>query len=601
MKGVHMNKQALRALGLLALVQSGCIAARDIRTPLPLYTGYIGYVHYPVDLFNDEYQESCLGVETQMWGAGYVRSAPDGYGPSNDNCCPTQAEDPCANGRVPLAEIIFGQDSFTLAQAFANASVGTNIPQNPWVSVSTLSPNYDYNERGVFFGFVLNKRFGCEDQWRAGVRIALPFRDIEMEEKCGDLVGETIDDVFRKRQETIEVVPGTPETNTAWTARLDFLSALKQIAFDVNGNAIDLVRYVNSTSSNHMTIGSQDITAPSITNTSPFIAAIDSTNGTIPASVRWANTPQSSATPINGDGTGLTNLVRGYFPSTNNYAALGTSSAQQRQLWIVPNVNGDTTIGGGVILGASNTVLTEIEQSLSDIQSSVTDFLVEHDINFCSGRSRGLGDLDMEWYLNRQWCNYMWAEVQLGVRFPTSKHLTALDVRKLALQPLGNNGHFEVRPGLVLASEYLEWVKFKADLTYSFVLKHNEYLPAAFKGATVRNVGPAVPGCVSWGYFVGDFDMTFMNPCNPCAGWTIAYQAYVKQKDKICFQCPEARDYIGTIQTLDASILTADSKRVAHTIRTERYGCISWSDRNVLTRRGVLTHTRGVHDTMCKQ
>ena len=52
-------------------------------------------------------------------------------------------------------------------------------------------------------------------------------------------------------------------------------------------------------------------------------------------------------------------------------------------------------------------------------------------------------------------------------------------------------------------------------------------------------------------------------------GASVAYQPYVKQADHVCYLCPTATDFIGNERTLDASILTQDTNRVAHTIRTE--------------------------------
>jgi len=561
-----MKKQIMRIAGLVALVYGAALEARDIRSPLPLYTGYRGAFYYPIE--REDEICNCFGLEVRAWGAGYFREAIDAYGPAaSDNCNTNGACVSSTALKVPISVLIFGTPSFTIGQSFAGGSAGNSFPQNPFVNISHITPAYDYNEKGAFFGLILGKRFGCDDQWTAGVRLMLPYRDIDVDDTCSDLVGEVLSDVFRQRQEVFaSAEQGNVDVN-AWAARLDFLSALNMIGFDVNDNTVPLVNYNDMASgipSGALTIGGQTIgyaSPPTFTN--PSVAAIDSSDGSVPESVRWANGTTLPVNFINGDGSGLANLQRGKFtnaPAT--YVPLGSLPGQQGQLWIVPNVDPNT---GELTAGASS-VFTQIESSSNNIQPAITDFFKQQGISFCVGRSKGIGDLDAEFYITHNRC-YGFAELQLGIRAPTGKRLT--DPLLLALQPLGNNGHCEIRPGLVLGCDYFDSVKFKVDLTYSWVLKRTEILPAPFKGATVRNIGPAIPGKVHWGYFVGDFDVTFVHPYNQCMGWTIGYEAYVKQKDKICLCSDKAVDFAGQLQDLDASILTKDSKRVAHRLRTE--------------------------------
>lgn len=563
-----MNKQARRLIGLLACAGISIIDARTISTPLPLYHGYpAAHIYYPVDDMREI--NNCLDVDAQVWGAGYYRSANDAYGPGNDDCNPCVGSE---SAKQSIAALIFGTDHFTLSQAFANSTVGTSIPNNPFVSISTLSPDFTYRERGAFFGLILGKRFGCDDAWRAGVRIEVPYRDIDLAETaCSDIVGETLEDVLRQRQETI-VIAGIPRSpNTVWTARLDFLSALNSIAINAAGNPTPLVVYTDPNSSNLITIASQDITGALSSGdattfaeqSAPPVAAIRSADGSVPESVRWADVPANGATVIAADGTGLSNLGRGRFVDDVNYTPLQASTSNQRELWISPNVN-DT----GFVDGTQDIIYNAIILASQDLDPNVTNFLKQKGINFCNGRTKGIGDVDFEFYVGHH-CDCAFAELQLGVRVPTGRKLN--DPRQLILQPGGNNGHVELRPGLVLGTSYFDWMRLKLDVTYSFVLKKTEILPASFTGATVRNIGTSVPGCVSWSYFLGDFDITFVNPCNPCMGVSVAYQPYVKKHDKICFECTEVVDFIGNVQTVDATILRADSKRIAHTIRTELF------------------------------
>jgi len=566
--------------GAMLIMRGYALHARDIgHVPLPFYTGYIGYAHYPVD--RHEPIENCLDILIQPWAGGYYRAATDAEGPNNDcNFCGIQ--DPCTNGRESLAQLVFGTPTFTIAQSFANSTA--NVPNNPFVTVTEVSPRFDYHEVGFVWGLVLEKRFGCDDNGHIGIRFVLPYRDIKVEERCDADLGtsagsDTINEFYRQRSEDIDTNQGgspTVASNTAWVARLDFLAALNIVGFDESGNPVPLVQFANPNQNDVITIGGQDITSglPAASATNDFqaeLAAIQSSNGSIPESVRWADVPQNGSAVIAANGTGLTNLQRGRFASDINYTPLGASTVNQSKLWIAPNVQGDTTQGlsSGLLLPGAITVKTAIDQAVNNLDATVGEFFDEVGLNFCRGENKGLGDLDVEAYINYQRCDSAWAELQFGVRFPTADTLTALDVLSPLYPALGNNGHFELRPGLVIGLEYVDWMLFKADMTYSIVLERTEYLPAAFQGATVRNIGPAITGNVSWSYFEGNFGLTFVHPCNQSLGCTIEYDAYIKQPDRIRFCGTTAADFTGVQQPLDNRVLETDSRRVAHSIRTE--------------------------------
>jgi hypothetical protein len=561
-----MNKQIQWLFIILACAGVMRVDARTISTPLPGYLGYPAlHVHYPVD--DLDWVPNRGEIDAQFGMMPYYRSMTDAFGPTTNECNPC-AQTGTSSKIESISALIFGADTFTLAQAFANSTVGVSIPTNPFVAISQISPQYDGREVGVFFNLTLGKRFGCDQQWRTGVRITVPYRDILFEETpCSQITGETLDDVFRQRQETVAIPGGGFTTNVAWAARLDFLSALDAVGFGVSGNTVPMVIYSDPNSSGHITINEQDVSTGAFaapingTPAIPFVEAIESVNGSAPESVRWADYPENGSTVINANGTGLANLQRGFFSGSTIYTPLGSNEAQQAQLWIVPSL--DNT---GAIDGTAEIIFTAIQTAAANLQSGVGEFLTASGIDLCNGRRKGAGDLDFEFYAGHH-CEYGFGELQLGVRVPTGRKVK--NPLQVVAQPLGNNGHVELRPGIVFGSSYLEWMLIKLDATYSFVLNKTEMLPAPFTGATIANLGPAVPGKVSWQYFWADLDLTFVNPCTPTLGATVAYQPYVKLRDKICLQCPVALDFLGNPQTLDASILTKNTKRVAHTIRTE--------------------------------
>lgn len=585
-----MNRKKWRVQAGIIAILASCmtVAARDMRTPLPLYKGYI---HYPVD--RNRVIENCLYLDINVWGAGYARSAINGYGPerqsekeacgcSSTSSCPSAlpAKDCNESRKVELTALLFGKADFRLAQAFAGAVAG-GAGNNPFISISTLSPRFDYREMGAFFGCDVTQRFGCEDRWRSGVRARLPFRDIEQELKAdSDLVGETLDDVYLVRQETntLQEPSHAPVTNSqVYAARLDFLSSLKRIAFTANGGTEDLVIYRNSSKGNEMTVGDQKVSgglssAQSPLNDAPFVAAIQSNSGEAPVSVRWADTPQNSATVISAAGTGLSDLQRGRFVNNIDYTPLGTDSVAQSDLWIVPNIDATT----GIVLGGANIVGTEIANSVNALtEKSVEGFIKAKGIDFGAGRTKGLGDFDVELFLgyDPEWCfchcEDFWAEFQLGMRAPTGKKVR--NPLKPLLQPTGNNGHFEFRPGIAAGCKHWGDIYLNFDLTYSWVLKAREKLPAAFEGATIQNIGPEIDGKVSWGYFWSHVNLTFLHPHSKNFGLTIGYEAYVKQRDKIYFDCTQAFDFNGNLQTLDAKLLACNTNRVANKIRAELF------------------------------
>lgn len=556
----------IRILALCSAAIAAAAHARTINTPLDGYTGYIGYVHYPVDRLKEI--NNCLDLDIQIWGAGYYRSANDAFG-SVPKQCAGQSE-PCVSrtaARETLSALIFGKSDFRLIEAFAGGT-GDGVQPNPFVVVSTLSPRYAYREQGAFFGLVLGKRFGCDDRWHSGLRFAIPYRDIDMEDTCSDLVGETIDDVFRQgRQETIKA-NGNTGTVTAWAARLDFLTALPRIAVQSSPYppatpSESLVLY-NSTTPSGVTISQNVVNVVAPNATQPPISVIASFDGSAPVTVRWADVPTNAA-PLAADGANLSNLQRGYFQTANiPYAGLAASQPAQSKLWVVPNV--DATNNPVVLTANVSNIYTGILQASQGAPASIVPFLKANGIDFCSGRTKGIGDLDVEAYLNHQWdCG--WAELQLGVRFPTGKRI--LNPLQLVRQPAGNNNHFEIRPGFVFGCERFDFVRFMADLTYSFVLPRTENVAAAFAGSTVKNIGTSVPARVSWSYFTGTAGLTFVNPCNPLMGWTIAYEPYVKQRDKVNYCYTQALDFNGKLQTLDATVIEKDTERVAHKMRTE--------------------------------
>ena len=524
----------ISCLGAVILLEG-----RELRTPLSLWRGY---AHYPINHY-------CLSDwDYEVWGGGYYRESHDAFS--------------CKHGthKVPLANLYFGSSRFKLAQAFANSQV--NVPNNPWVSTSVIRPDIEYNEKGIMLGISTGKRCGASP-WRIGARARLPVRFVTVRQnsRTDQLDGETLADVCCAKNETYS--PQGNEVKDVFACRLDFLSALQ----DSTGNP--LVNYVDPNNNNHISIAGIDATNANNSDTSGAkVHVIGRTNGTLPPSnTNYGQVASVVNTlplvPANG---GISDNQRAQFSGNTVYSPLAQNSVAQAQLFIVPTII-QTEDGSFDLATDARTIQTQIANLSKCIDPSLRQFLTTHNLSFDTQHIEGLGDLNTEFYVGYDIDNCVWLEGHIGIVFPTGKKIN--NTQKLLAQPLGNNGHFELRFGADVGWEARPWIKVKADSLYSFVLKRDEPVAAAFTGATVKNIGPCIITEVNWGYYLGHIDLTFLNPCNSCMGIDIGYELYAKQRDHICFSVSQTRDFLGIAQPLDARVLERFTNVVAHKARLE--------------------------------
>ena len=553
-----MKHTAFKLLSLLSLYCVIPVQAREILTTLPLYYAPYYYQH-PV-YFNDK------DWYVDIFGGAYYRSADQAFSECDGTC------------KVPFSTLLFGQPDFTIAQAFTDGTV--IIPNNPFVTISTLSPRFEYTDKGAMFGFTVGGQFGCERNWHAGFRTRLPIREIDVTPVCSsrtggnDLIGETLADVYEERVETNNFT-GSNISNIVFAARFDFLNALQRVAVTSNGGTQPMIVYNDPSSGNRLTIANQDVSnnipaaAGAFPNNTPMVAVIESTDGSIPRTVRWGNLNSSITGVVQADGSGLTNLERGRFAGDINYAPLATNVVNQSHLFVVPTVknadpgSGQLTDGAISIQSAINAAITNLE----DV--TALDFLTDQGFNFCNGRSKGLGDLDAEFFIGYDWdvCGRLLTfDGLIGARFPTSDVIC--DCRNVLEQPLGTNGHYQFRLGFIGNFEATTWCKFHTDFFYAWVLPHTERIPASFEGALVRNIGPCVLAKTSWDYLFANADVTFL--ASDCCGFNVGYQVYHKRCDKIEFCEPTATDLAGVPnQPLSASVAAEKTNQTQHKIVAE--------------------------------
>ena len=601
-----MKRTLTKYAAVLGLLSVG-ISAREIRTPLPWQ---YGFGHFPLDadyMCHEELRDKgdcCWAWDFKVGGILYGRDADCAfvkccpgttYCPGTCGCdecqgdyvctsCPSTTQTNtattsnlcscCDHGgstthKVPWVTILFGKSDFRLEEIFVDGDIGTYLPNNPWVSIATLKPRFEYREAGAFFMADFKSVFDwCDADYRLGLRARLPVRDISVTDICAasDLTGETLDDVWQLRNETSPTAPD--KTNVVYAGRLDFLSTLKRLYTPPNPPQ-DLVVYHDANHSNHITMNGSEVGADVsviVGNTVPCIEVIYRGDERIPASQYWGRQPAVTDPIVQANGTGLTDDQRGRFNDTNvpDYTALGNDTPAQAKLFVVPSLdsNNDPATGATKLREA-------IEVAIQNIDASVADFLEDNGVCVCDGRTKGLGDLDLEFYLGRNWgCeNQWWTDLQLACRFPTGKEICNCKYLFKAQTPLGNNHHFEIRAGGEVGWDACDWVKFMIDGSYSWVLKHCEKVAAPFKGATIQNIGPCVNAEIKWQYFVGHADISFF--ANDCCGCDIGYELYHKKCDDICLCDKTATDLAGrTGQLLDASVLSANTSRTAHKICT---------------------------------
>jgi hypothetical protein len=327
---------------------------------------------------------------------------------------------------------------------------------------------------------------------------------------------------------------------------------------------MSFVDYKNTDFAGNITIANQDVT---------------NTGGTCPVFVcRSDDGPPSGdfyhlenpagTTPINGTGSSLTNNSYGHWQQAPiDYSPLKTDLATQRKLWIIPGIiqraNAVDQRPEAMVIEAA------LKELLQIIGSSAEEFLAKQQVCFTSQRSAGLGDAQLELFANYVTSEHTYVEGVFGLTLPTAQKID--DPKQVLKMTLGNNGHVETKFALYGCWKPRNWFAMKADAAYSYVCAAQENVATAFKGATVKNIGPTTQAQISWGYFVGDLSFTFFNPENTRLGATVGYQLYAKQKDKICFCASTARDFVGEVHELDPSVLACRTNVISHKGRIELF------------------------------
>lgn len=527
----------------LGLAMAGLVStmfARELRTPWALWHGpQHAPIPWPVD------EDSCWHYNT--W-----------FGAERKQSNKVLIDKNSAESE-PLAGVIFGKPSFVALDAFAPETIS---PANPFLAVAQITPQYCYNENSAWFGLTAERIVGCDCTWRIGGRAILPFRAIKTElTNCCD-VEETLQDMCAQQNDRLDGAPfGLSNAQTVldcYSYRLDFVSALyvTQAGLPPHEPA---VKYANPDKNDRITFFDSDVTNGNPDG--PILYVTQRDNETRPEGAFCEAQPIIEGFPIlSADGTGLANNDRAQFGSGTNYTPLGSDVAQQRQLWIGPAV--ENVVGSAEMVLESRIIGDRINQIVRNLNQTALDFLKANGVDIGTQKLNGTGMLNTELYFNHDFCKGF-LEGWVGVQWPTGIRVKNPG-QVLKIFTTGNNHHYEFRFGGVATWNPACWFAFKVDALYAHAFKARERVAAAFKGATVKNIGPAINSDISWNYLFGHASFNFFNPCNPRTGVMFGYEWYTKFKDKVRFDQTTATDFLGNTRELDPNVLEFRTDVVSH-------------------------------------
>jgi|GEM_PF-584843 len=619
-------------------------ATSEFRTPLSIFRGYHhypleqvgnawwydqtcyllktneGHLYCPVDQ-KDSRKDSPWIYDT--WSTGYYRGANKAFICDGDDCTSTPStgsvcckddcistpstgsrccDDDCGNPFAPqltpnscrpcsnnkkrgsLSTLWFGKESFVGEQAFEGGMLNdANTPNaNPFLSFSTITPNFAYSEWGVFFGGHVERRLGKKGRWRVGGRASLPFKVIEIQQAGCSEIETGLSDVIAT--DPFNVSSGGPSDTTDFAFRLDFLSSLIRPGIPGGQNS-PLVTYGTGSGANITKIAGVPVGFNSISQSNPPVFLVQSLSSLIPPKTAVANPPgqtnyyyakvAAGATPLPASGLAPDATVS-YFDGTQNYAAaLGMDRAAQSTLFLVPRIQTDGSGNATQLTSNAVAIYNAIQQLLTGLENlgndSAASFFESCCIDLCrQERIVGLGDLEAEIYGGYGSKDSTWfSQFVFGVRFPTGTKQK--DPRRIYYQSTGHNGHYEIKVGYEGGWKPCKYFAFYGDLNFNHAFSHKTRKAAPFTGATIRNIGPCIEADVSWDYWMLHADLNFFHPRNQDLGFMIGYELFAKRNDKVKFCAQTAVDCLGRTEPINACLLEACTNSLANKIHLEAF------------------------------
>jgi len=599
-----MKKTFLKIAVLLSITSSSILlSVHELRTPLSLSSRLnplSGYLHYRLKPVKED------KWNVDIWSGAYYRRADTGMGPkrnetcsliqfpvtfgSDCGCCPRNCgccndecantclpstcgtfwnscgtccydEDACNRKKVPLSELFFGKSSFRGEEAFAEGILLNRPSGAPGLSFAMLRPRFDYNERGVVLGVHVEKK-RPDSKWRFSWNVTLPIKSIEVEQNwaCGlERSEDSLQSVVVNKHDNVDGA----DVQKIYGYRLDFLSALQ----DPAGNP--LVVYDDGT--DVTTIAGQDVTEQAAANNKHVYAFRRNDGQLNPEDLTLENGAADTSTiDLEADGSGGVDDDRLRIQAATNYRdGLGRDRNAQAKLFIIPNSDGAGNLRpeAAAIQDVVDFILDGLDLSGN---GSATSFFGRRGICFCAHEHFvGVGDLETQSAIGYDINDHSYIEGVVGFKYPTGRKNT--DPCRIYFVPPGNNGHWEFRVGANGGWRSKKWFGIYADASYSHVFEGTEKRAAAFRGATVKNIGPCVNAKVRWGYFLGHVDMTIFHPINQNMGFSLGYELYHKRRDRIrfctCDQSFRVEDLLGDRMPLDSCVLEHNTNILTHKIR----------------------------------
>lgn len=252
--------------------------------------------------------------------------------------------------------------------------------------------------------------------------------------------------------------------------------------------------------------------------------------------------------------------------TARDYSSLVTDDTQLKKMWLVLARDANANLVAG-----ADIIADRVEELKNQYPEDPYEWMLnKHNFEFATYRRTGFGDIDLDLFYEYMLNHDAFCEVMVGVRFPTGADDDYSQNPYKA--HLGNGEHWEVKLGGMLAWQPIKWMNIKLDAYYSFVIEATEKRCAAFKGAKIKNIGPAVDADVEWQYLVSRLDCTFFHPKTNNISATLGYEFYYKGEDDVTFKDTQATTWAGVHFNDSTNELKADLDNKLAESNTERFG-----------------------------
>lgn len=470
----------------------------------------------------------------------------------------------------PLSHLFFGQSFFAPSQSLSPTSRNSKIA--PLITAQ-IAPRVSIKQQGILGG--IQYCYAPDQHWQIGFRVQLPVIKTETtKQKAGlpgkSLFGGPIATDFYKT--TVDTVEGTGNPVNDFAIRLDFLSKLPAAAVGP-GSTVSFVNY-NNTTTNTITMNGIDVTdkQTTVTNRNPVTVVRVPLNQppTAPFGVLLdpLATPQpNTATtlpPLAANGT--SNDARNKFDHATNYQSLATDTQAQAALWVVPSI----LAGPPAQLTQNARIISNsLKNILSNIKRTPEQLFEEYEIFFADTKNTGIGDLASEIFIDYSFSPKIYAEFVCGISLPTGNTIDSKKNNVFSFAT-GSNGHTGLYAGANGVYKPSEWFTIVSCAMIDSFLSAEEYIPASFQGASVKNFNQLTPATKSWTTTKFRLDLYFNMPTHykdsMMATLIFGYECFHKHKDNISFVYPRLLDATGNIQPTDNRVAAFQTNRQAHTI-----------------------------------